>query len=734
MEQSHPQNSIDQFSLSFLQLSHTLNHMAMKIKSITPGALLLALLTTPFLLFQGACKKIDNLTTATPANARAFTELFGSNAPAPLQVYTLAGDGTPTLFNAPGAIAIDATGNTYVADAANNRIRKITPAGNISTLAGNGQAGLRDTTVGTAAMFNAPSGLVIDAAGNVLVADKGNHRIRKITQAGVVTTVAGADAGFGEGPALDGAKFNGPTGVAIDADGNIYVADTKNYRIRLITATPPNLVVTLAGNGTRGSGGGDAPTAQFNKPVGIALDAASNIYVADSNSIRKIAAGQVATLAGSEVADFAEGNGTAARFNKVSGLTLDATGNIYVADQGNSRIRLVSPAGAVSTFAGNGAAEFRDGALPYVSFNLPAGVAIDAMGNVCVADAGTNRIRIIAPIATPAGGGWQSFILKTDNTLWATGSNAFGQLGDGSNGNRNTPVKIMTNVKTVSAGDAHTLILKKDNSLWATGINMEGELGDGTNNDKSMPVKIMDNVQAVAAGNAHSLILKTDNSLWATGYNTYGQLGDGTSNDKNTPVKIMDNVKAIAAGYYFSLILKTDNSLWATGINADGELGDGSVVDKHIPVKITDNVQAIAAGGFHSLILKTDNSLWVAGDNSLGQLGDGTATDKHSLVKIMDNVQAIAGGAMHTLILKTDNSLWGTGDNAYRQFGVINFNRTNVPQKIMDNVIAIAAGANHSIILKPGNNASLTAGYNLYGQLGDGTNQIRTSWVSMILP
>jgi len=651
-----------------------------------------------------------------------------------LQVFTFAGDGTANLFNSPGGVAIDNSGNIYVADAGKNRIRKITPFGDTSTLAGNGAAGSHDDANGANATFNSPTGIAVDASGNIFVADKGNHRIRMVTQSGAVSTIAGSDSGFFDAPDIT-AEFASPSGITLDRAGNIYVADTKNNCIRFIDLS--RNVHTLAGlpNQPAGHDSGSIGTARFFYPVGITIDAFNNILVTDSTSIRRIFGGFVHTLAGGESIGFDDKTGTNARFNGPAGMTTDASGNVYVADRYNHRIRLVTPAGVVSTYAGNGAATFKDGAPVNASFNSPYGIATDATGNIYVGDTRNNRIRQIGLIAigNPLSAGYQSLVLKTDFTLWATGNNFFGQLGNGTMTSANTPAKLMDNVQAISAGYMHTLILKTDNTLWAAGDNTSGQLGTGIHNDfESIPVKIMDNVIAMAAGGSHSLILKKDNSLWSAGWNDRGQLGDGTNLPKRSPVKIMDNVKAIAAGSSHNLILKTDNTLWADGFNFYGQLGDGTNTDRNTPVKVMDNIKAIAAGDAHSLILKMDNSLWVAGNNVNGQLGDGTNTNKNTPVKIMDNVIAISGGANHSLILKGDNSLWTTGSNLYGQLGDGSTTNRNTPVKVMDNVLTIEAGELHSLILKTDLSCWGT-GYNADGELGDGTIQNKSTWVRMLL-
>lgn len=303
------------------------------------------------------------------------------------------GTGAAARFNFPTGTAIDGSGNVYVADQGNHRIRKINPAGVVTTLAGSSQ-GFSEGT-GSAAQFNVPYGVAVDGSGNVYVADALNHRIRKVSPAGVVTTFVGSGtAGFADGTGA-AAQFNFPQGVAIDASDNLYVADANNHRIRKIT--PAGEVTTLAGSGTSGFTEGTGVAAQFDSPIGLTVDAAGNVYVADHNnhSIRKITSiGVVTTLAGSGDSGFAEGTGTAAQFNLPIGVTLDALGNVYVGDFGNNRIRKITPAGVVTTFAGS-TFGFADGIGSAAQFRSPAGLAIDASGIMYVAGANSTGIRKI---------------------------------------------------------------------------------------------------------------------------------------------------------------------------------------------------------------------------------------------------------------------------------------------------------------------------------------------------
>jgi len=339
-------------------------------------------------------------------------------------VTTLAGgpflDG-PALnakFYHPFGTAVDTAGNVYVADVGNNRIRKISPTGVVTTFAGSGTAGYADGT-GTAASFNSPTGIALDSVGNVYVADSYNHRIRKISPTGIVTTLAGSDTiGYTDGLGT-AASFHSPCGVAIDARGNVYLADAGNNRIRKIS--PTGVVTTFAGSGTAGYAEGSGTAASFNSPTGIALDGAGNVYVADSynHRIRKISpTGVVTTLAGSGTGGYADGTGTAASFNWPKGVAVDGVGNVYVADQSNNRIRKVSPAGLVTSFAGSATSGFADGLGTTASFDWPSGIAIDGTGNIYVADQGNNRIRKISPagvVTTLAGSEIRGFADGTGN-------------------------------------------------------------------------------------------------------------------------------------------------------------------------------------------------------------------------------------------------------------------------------------------------------------------------------
>jgi sugar lactone lactonase YvrE len=318
-------------------------------------------------------------------------------------VSTLAGSGVEgyadgsaesAQFDYPNGVAIGGDGAVYVADSDNNSIRKIV-GGVVSTIAGSGVEGYAEGS-GAAAKFYNPYGIAIDNAGTLYVADVNNHRIRKITPAGSVSTLAGSgEDGYADGLGA-AALFNYPTGVAVDSAGTVYVADVNNHRIRKIT--PAGAVSTLAGSGEEGYADGPGAVAQFNYPYGIAVDSAGTVYVADTynHRIRVItAAGAVSTLAGCGEEGYSDGVGVAARFDYPAGIALDDAGAVYVADSYNNRIRKIT-VGEVSTIAGSGDdGGYDDGPGAVAQFDYPNGVAIDSVGAVYVADPDNNRIRKI---------------------------------------------------------------------------------------------------------------------------------------------------------------------------------------------------------------------------------------------------------------------------------------------------------------------------------------------------
>jgi sugar lactone lactonase YvrE len=307
----------------------------------------------------------------------------GHDGPAPLSEFT-----------SPMGIALDHAGNVYVADTGNHVIRKITPTGTVTTLAGlTGNTGSTDGN-GANARFDFPMGITVDREDNIYVADYLNSTIRKVTPDGWVTTMAGLAANAGSLDATgSAARFNHPYGVAVDCLGDLYVADTGNQTIRKITSE--GVVNTLAGlAGKAGATDGAGSDALFNHPLGIAVDTAGTILVADQNNstIRRITPeGLVTTLAGSAgLVGSVDAAGSSARFSSPSAIAVDLGDNLYIADRNNSAVRMITPEGIVTTLAGS----VNSDGTPVGAFS-PSGLAVDGQGNVYVADSYANTIRLI---------------------------------------------------------------------------------------------------------------------------------------------------------------------------------------------------------------------------------------------------------------------------------------------------------------------------------------------------
>jgi uncharacterized protein (TIGR03437 family) len=343
--------------------------------------------------------------------------------------FSSVGDG---LLNGPEGLAIDSAGNLYIADTFNGRIRKLAPDGTLSVFAGTGTTGVYggDNNPPSAASFSLPTDVAVDRAGNVYVTDFGNDRVRKIAN-GVVTTVAGDPVGPSiiDGQLAVNARFVGPTGVAVDRNGVIYVVEGSigsgtglaRGDFRIYRVAVDGTIRTFAGTGAASfSGDGAAATsAQLSGATGVAVDAAGNLYIADTvnQRLRKVAPnGTISTIAGTGAPGFAGDNvlPAGAQLNNPRGVTLDPAGRLYLADSGNSRVRRIDPGGNIVTLAGNGnSSYYGDGlAARQASVNQPEGVAADAAGNVYIADTLDNVVRKVAPdgsITTIAGFGTPGF-------------------------------------------------------------------------------------------------------------------------------------------------------------------------------------------------------------------------------------------------------------------------------------------------------------------------------------
>ncbi len=325
------------------------------------------------------------------------------------------GDGaaaTAATLQQPSGVAVDSAGNIYIADGQDQRVRKVNAAGVITTFAGTGNRDFSgDGSQAANAGLNQPSSVAVDSSGNVYIADRLNHRVRKVTPTGIISTFAGnGTAGFaGDGGAAGSANLNSPSVVAVDSSGNLYIADTNNRRIRKVT--PGGTISTYAGNGNGNfSGdGGSALSAGIPAPAGLAFDSSGNLYVSDSsNRVRKItASGVISTFAGSGGTGSAGDGGaaTSATLSTPAGLAVDAAGNLYISDESSSKVRKVNATGIISTYAGGAlvGGNFGDGSQAVnASLALPIGLAIDANGNLLIADSNHGRIRKVSAAAGPA--------------------------------------------------------------------------------------------------------------------------------------------------------------------------------------------------------------------------------------------------------------------------------------------------------------------------------------------
>jgi uncharacterized protein (TIGR03437 family) len=349
--------------------------------------------------------------------------LVGTVGASAQMIATIAGDGASTysgdggLATAAGVnprgVVVDGAGNIYIADIANSRVRKVTLSGSISTVAGSGVAGYSgDGGAAVTAMLSGPQAVALDASGNLVIADTQNRRIRSVNAStGIITTIAGTGVqGFsGDGGLATAAMVWQPVDLAVDAAGNIYFADSSAQRVRKISTN--GIITTVAGNGTAGYGGDNAagPLAQLNFPVGVAVDTNNLVYIADANNFRVRVvnpAGTIVTIAGNGTEGFSGDGGaaTSATLNYPEGVRVNAAGQIYIADAENNRVRVVT-SGNISTLTGDGVNGFSgDGGLAVNAvLNTPWSVALDPSGNLLIGDSVNNRVRkvTLAALAPP---------------------------------------------------------------------------------------------------------------------------------------------------------------------------------------------------------------------------------------------------------------------------------------------------------------------------------------------
>ncbi|MGD0263000.1 MAG: immunoglobulin domain-containing protein, partial [Verrucomicrobiota bacterium] len=644
--------------------------------------------------------------------------------------------GSAARFYWPSGSAVSSAGNVLVADTQNGTIREVTTDGVVSTLAGlAGSYGSADGTGGNA-RFYGPQGIAVDSVGTAYVADTVNATIRKITAGGVVSTLAGSP---GTNGCADGtgsaARFYEPQGLAVDSAGNVYVADTWNQTIRKITAA--GVVSTLAGvpgsygdiDGTGGNEGTNA--ARFHCPAGVAVDSATNVYVADyfNHTIRMITpGGVVSTLAGLPgVWGRADGTNSAARFYEPAGIAVDSGGNVYVVDSGNQTIRKLTPVGTnwvVSTVAGLAdVSGSSDGVGSGAEFDYPGGLAVDRGGNLYVADTGNNAIRLgslvingapaivaqpqsqtviagsavtftvsavgLAPLsyqwrfnmAAIAGATANSY--TRTNVQQADGGD-FSVVVTNSMGSATSASALLTvngppfitgqpQSQAVSPGQSVTLSVIASGTAplsYQWQFNGNG-LPGATSQSFTLPSAQLANqgLYSVVVTNAVGVAVSSNALVAILGLVAWGDDSLGQLDFPGTAFEVI----AIAAGAWHSLALRADGIVLAWGDDSDGQCA--------VPLTLQPAL-AIAGGGYHSLALQADGTVAAWGADDYGQT---------NVPAGLANVIGIGAGTWHSLALRRGGTVAAWGDNSWGQ--------TNVPVGL-SNVVAVAAGGSHSLALQ----------------------------------
>ena len=497
------------------------------------------------------------------------------------------GEPKTAKFNNPTGIAIDREGNLYVADAGNDQIRKVSTDGVVTKVAG-GERGFADGTKGTA-KFNSPTALAFAANGDLYVADTGNDLIRKIDKDGKVTVVAGSEKGYADGK-REAAHFNAPSGLAFGSDGSLYVADTGNDLIRKIS--PDGAVTSFAGAQERGYTDGSLRDARFNAPSGLLFDGAGALFVADTGNdlVRRIGpdgtvttfagAGEkgffdgagraaqfnaptrlllshsrdllivdsgnnmvrsagfsnaVVTLAGSGARGFLNGSRKVAQFNRASGMIADSAGNLYVADAGNDQIRLVTANGDVITFAGAGEKGYVNGPLTAARFNNPQGIAFDVFGNLVVADSGNDLVRLISTDGTVS-------------TLAGTGERGWRE-GRANEARFNSPAAVAAdldgNIYVADTGNDAIRVIRANGQVETLAGGGERGYANGAgkqarfNNPQGIAVDGKGNVYVADTGNDVIRVIRTNGQVETLAGTTRGfKDGRGSEAQLNAPARL----------------------------------------------------------------------------------------------------------------------------------------------------------------------------------------------------
>ena len=718
------------------------------------------------------------------------------------------GDGGPATaaLLEPWAVGFDEAGNLYVTDRMHSSLRRI----------------LVDGTITTVPIPSTSSYLAVDGPGNLYL--HASTGIVKMDPEGAVTHFAGRigtpppGAGNGDGGPATDAYHLVATDLAFDG-GNVYLADRHTHRIRRVDAA--GIITTVAGNGFSdyGGDGGQARDAQFRSvsllrsgPTGtyvftadqirdrgtlrrvdasgvvsliytgdvrgLAVDDAGNVFLSTPGRVRRLTpSGALSTVAGTGRAG-SQGDGGPALLADVapSALAVDGAGNLYLAN--GARIRRVDPSGIITTFVGGltydmwtatslaretflhevwDLAVDADGSLLWIEGHSPVGMevrkvrcgivtsvlgtffptltpgnlAVDATGSVFFVTG--EEVRRAGPDGSPsrvAGAGGSLPFEGVPATSVAlrypsqVAIHASGRLLFGNDG-RVLQVDGVSGTPAVPGRPCDT----PDRPASGAGWNALGQLGDGTVTDRAIPspdAPAFTGATAVSGGVGHSTALRADGTVWAAGWNAVGQLGEGTATDRAraAPVPGLTGVVAVAAGGYHSLALRSDGTVWVWGWNAFGQLGDGTTTTRLRPVRVPglSGVVAISGGLLHSLAVRSDGSVWAWGWNGVGQLGDGTVVSRMLPTRVpgITGVTAVGSGYLHSLAVRSDGSVLAWGWNNVGQLGDGTTVERHAPVRAvgLGNVKAVAAGLYHSLALT---NGGTIAGWGLshLGQVGN---------------